>query len=212
MLDKIKYFKQIRHSPSCSIGTPKILRKRESSHLYAFKIDDSDGIYDPYGIAEHIGFKSNIINKVDYFLENELNILLIELKDLRDDIQSNNEKIAIVFEQIEQEDIKANYKRRRKKEVIAQVWKIRRDELIKKWNGSIAIIERLYRKTNVSVDDDPKYRLLIVCKNETDIRMLDALVNNLNGMMAETEKVQVCTTETLSQFLDSFHAWCEKNK
>ncbi len=212
MLDKSKYLNQIRHSPCCSIGTPTILRKRESSHLYAFKIDDSDGVYDPYGISEHIGFKGNIINKVDYFLENERNILLIELSDLRQDIQHCNAKIANFFEQIEQEDIKPKYKREQKKEIIKQVWKGLRDEFGKKWNGSIAIIERLYRKINISADDDPTYRLLIVCKNETDIRMLDALVNQLNGMMGEAEDVQVCTTETLNKFLLSFHTRFENDK
>ena len=117
MFDKSKYLVKIRHSPCYSISTPKILRKRESSDLCAFKIDDSDGIYDPNGIAEHIGFKGNIINKVDYFLEDGLDILFIELSDLRQDIESCNAKLADFFEKIEQEEIKPKYKREQKRKL-----------------------------------------------------------------------------------------------
>jgi uncharacterized protein YktA (UPF0223 family) len=185
MFDKNSYLKVIEHAK----GTEK------SSNVMAFKIDDEDGI------AEHIGFKGNMISKVDYFLEYDSTIVLIELSDLRQELITYGNTISGAFEKIAQEDIKPKYKR--EKQIVAkkQAWKGLRDEFSKKWNGSIAVIERLYRKTNKPADVDPKYNLLIVCKNETDIEILDGLVNQLNGMMGENKSVQICKTETLNQIL-----------
>ena len=187
MFDKGEYFKIIEHSKCCD-------GKIEQSNLKAFKIDDADGI------AENIGFKSNIISKVDYFLENSLDIQLIEMSDLRQNLKDSHSKIREDFANIAQEDIKEKYKREKRNEVKKDVWKRLKDEFCKKWNGSIAVIERLYRKTN-KLDENPKYRLLIICKDGTDIRMLDGLTNQLNGMMGEESKVQICTTETLNECL-----------
>lgn len=185
MFDKNEYLKIIEHDK----GTEK------SDNLVAFKIDDPDGI------AENIGFKTNTISKVDYFLEHDFNILLIELSDLKQVLHDCKNKIADEFEKIDQEDIKPKYKREKQKAVIKMAWKPLKDEFCKKWNGSIAVIERLYRKTNIPADNDPKYRLLIVCKNETDIRIIDTLLNQLNGMMGEENDIQVCNTEHLKQYL-----------
>jgi len=185
MFDKSGYFKIIEHS-KCRDG------KIEQSNLNAFKIDDPDGI------AENIGFKGNMISKVDYFLENNLDVQLIEMSDLRQNLIDCNTKIKEEFANIEQEDISKKYKREKQKIAKKEAWKGLKDEFCKKWNGSIAVIERLYRKTK-KIDDNPSYRLLIVCKDETDIRMLDDLTNQLNGMMGEQDDVRVCTTKYLTK-------------
>ena len=86
----------------------------------------------------------------------------------------------------------------RKKEIKNRAWKDTKNEFHKKWSGSIAVIERLYRKTGELGDADPSYKLLIVCKDHTDVRMLDALKTQLLGMMSS---VVICTTKTLSEAL-----------
>ena len=185
MFDKNEYLKTIEHAK----GT-------ESSKLTAFKIDDADGL------AERIGFNSHIINKVDYFVELGLHVQLIELSDLRDDIKHCYANICVALEKINQDStISQKWKREQEKAIRKEAWQRLRDEVFKKWSGSIAVIERLYRKTNPSIDDDPSYSLLIVCKNTTDVRMLDALTIQLNGMCGMVKKVQVCNTEHLGEFL-----------
>lgn len=167
----------------------------ESSNFQAFKIDDADGI------AEYIGFKSNMIGKVDYFLENNHHIQLIELSDLKE-ISLN---IKDIIEKINQENIKGTLKTKKRKEA----WRKEAYDFVKKWNGSIAVIERLYRKAyqcgndRKYIENDPKYSLLIVCKNGTDIKELDSFKDILNGMMNGAEAVKVCTTEKLESFVIS---------
>ncbi|MCK4492837.1 MAG: hypothetical protein KAU26_02180 [Methylococcales bacterium] len=187
MFNKHEYLKIIEHS-KCRDGNI------EKSDLTAFKIDDADGI------AEEIGFKCNMISKVDYFLEKDIDVQLIEMSDLRQNLQDYNTRIKENFAKIAEEDIHEKYKREKRKQAKKEAWKSLKDEFCKKWNGSIAVIERFYRKTN-KLDDNPNYRLLIVCKNETDVRMLDDLTSQLNGMMGEQESVKVCTTKILNKYL-----------
>ncbi len=90
------------------------------------------------------------------------------------------------------------------RDITKTAWKETKVEFCKKWSGSIAVIERLYRKTNELSDIDPNYKLLIVCKDHTEVRMLDALkdqlLRQLSGMMGN---VVICTTNTLNAGLIS---------
>lgn len=194
MFDKMDYLKIIEHKKSRDGNI-------ETSDLNAFKIDDDDGI------AKKLGFSERIINKVDYFLEDNHHIQLIELSDLRDDVKSCCSKISDAINSINSEAITDKYKREKIKQAKNEAWQSLKDEFCKKWNGSIAVIERLYRKTNQPADIDPKYSLLIVCVNETDIKMLDILkgefTDKLNGMMNDVIAVKVCNTETVSKFVIS---------
>ena len=189
MFDKSEYFQTIEHA-----------KRSEQSDIKAFKIDDTDGI------AESLGFNGNMISKVDYFLEKECHIQLIELSDLQENFKVCVSNISEAIEKIEQDKtIKPKQKREQTKAVKKNVWLKLRDEFFKKWNGSIAVIERLYRKTNQPIDNDPQYSLLIVCKNSTDTKILEALnlelCSQLNGQCGMVKSVQVCRTEELNQFL-----------
>jgi len=189
MFDKNEYFQAMAHAV-CSAG------KVERSELKAFKIDDSDGI------AKAIGFYPNMISKVDYFAEKGLLIQLVELSDLEQDIKSCHIKISEALNEIElNTTIPQKWKREQKKAIIKDAWKKIADEFFKKWSGSIAVIERLYRKTSQSVDSDPEYSLLIVCKNITDVKILDALTIKLNGQCGIMQTIQVCNTKHLDKFL-----------
>jgi hypothetical protein len=181
MFDKNVYLQTIAHAP-CSAG------RIERSNSRAFKIDDEDGI------AKAIGFHAGIVNKVDYFVTNEKDVQLIELSDLKQDIQTCHVYIENELQQLRV--IRGNdITKREECRIIKAGWKEIKIEFCKKWSGSIAVIERLYRKTNELGNSDPNYKLLIVCKNHTDIRMLDALKRQLSGMMGN---VVICKTESLS--------------
>ena len=185
MFDKSKYLQTIVHA-SCSIG------EIESSASKAFKIDDNDGI------AQAIGFHAGMVNKVDYFVANNNDIQLIELSDLEESIQNCHVYIERELKQL-REFKGGDITIRDESKIIKAAWKDIKVEFCKKWSGSIAVIERLYRKTSELGDDaDPSYKLLIVCKDHTDIKMLDALKGQLLGMMGN---VEVCKTKTLSNAL-----------
>ena len=178
-----RFFKLIEHSISRE-------KKIEKSECSAFKIDDKDGL------AEHLGFSK--LSKVDYFSKNGDKIQLIELSDLENDI--NKCKCNLAEEISKAEKKKGNkLNTREERPIRKQAWSLITNELQRKWSGSIAIIERLYRKNQI-VDNDPDYQLLIVCKNKTDIRMLDILKVQLQGMM---KIVNVCNTKNLSVLLIS---------
>jgi hypothetical protein len=183
MFEKNVYLQTIVHAP-CAVG------ETESSESQAFKIDGEDDI------AIAIGFHAGMINKVDYFVANNNDVQLIELSDLEEYIQ--NCHVYIEKELKGLRAAKGEISKREENEIIKVAWKDIKVEFCKKWSGSIAVIERLYRKTNELGDADPCYKLLVVCKNHTDIRMLDALKRQLSGMMGN---VVVCKTETLSNAL-----------
>lgn len=160
----------------------------EKSELKAFKLDDNDGI------AEYIGFNSNMINRVDYFLEDNHTIQLIELSNLKESAKECLSQIDIaVFNRAA-----SISKAKATKNANAQVWQKLTDEFFKKWSGSIAVMERLYRKTHQPPDINPSYCLLIVCVNDMDIKMLDGFTQRLKGMI---DAVQVIKTNELSNFL-----------
>ena len=184
MFDKDQFLQIIAHA-SCSEGN------FESSSLKAFKIDDADGI------AIALRFNANIISKVDYFVSKNNDVQLIELSDLEKCVQHCHVYITKELEQLKY--LKSEpVTNKEEKEIKNRAWKDTKNEFHKKWSGSIAVIERLYRKTGELGDADPSYRLLIICKDHTDVRMLDALKTQLSGMMSS---VVICTTKTLSAAL-----------
>jgi hypothetical protein len=142
------------------------------------------------------------VNKVDYFLAENIHVQLIELSDLEESARNCQQYIIDNLLNKENEQ----FTEAAKKVIRKEAWRPLTDEFIKKWSGSIAVIERLYRKTNELIDTDPKYTLLIVCKNKTDVKMLDELgkqlPRQLSGMMGN---VKVCNTEKLNQFLLYLH-------
>ena len=184
MFDKNEYLQIIVHA-TCSVGAT------ESSTSKAFKIDDNDGI------AQAVGFHAGMVNKVDYFVANNNDVQLIELSDLEESIQNCHVYIEKELKQLR--ELKGDeITIRDESKIIKAAWKDIKVEFCKKWSGSIAVIERLYRKTSELGDADPSYKLLIVCKDHTDIKMLDALKGQLSGMMGN---VVVCKTKTLSSVL-----------
>jgi len=185
MFDKSSYLQPIKHA-ICMNGE----RESPKACLMAFKIDDEDGI------ANAIGFHAGMLNKVDYFLAQNHDIQLIELSDLEECTRNCH---ATIEKKLNKPRTAQNpISKQQERDIVKSAWKGVKCEFVKKWSGSIAVIERLYRKTNASSDVDPNYKLLIVCKNHTDVRMLDALKRQLSGMMGN---VVICNTQTLESFL-----------
>jgi hypothetical protein len=193
MFDKRPYLQTICHAADEEGET-------ESSHLKAFKIDDKDGLSKALGF--HDGMFKKVDYFVDYFLENQCIVQLIELSDLEETAQYYKifikDGYAALKQNAPERVISDEEEKAIQKEAVAVVWAIQKDELFKKWSGSIAVIERLYRKTQELGDADPTYRLLVVCKNHTDVKMLDPLRRQLSGMMGN---VKVCDTKTLEDCL-----------
>ena len=160
----------------------------ECSEHKGYLIDDAGGL------AEKLGFHNAMLSKVDYFRRQEADIQLIELTDLAE--------VAIdchqTFNQLcEERRRQGRLSGKEQKALRRQAWQIVTDELKLKWNGSIAVIERLLRK-NKEIKLEPNYELLIVCKNHTDVQVLDGLKGLLAGMMG---RVSICTTKDVEEWL-----------
>lgn len=165
---------------------------RESADFSAIKIDNTDGL------AKHLGFNSSMLSLVDYYCYSNQIIQFIELTDLEDSISECRSKCD---EEIEKAvcDSTIRLTQSEIRKIRRKIWKPVLLEFKSKWCGSIAVIERLYRKNNI-IEDNPDYELLIICKNSTDILMLDILKTQLSGMMGN---VKVCNSATAKQFIVS---------
>lgn len=156
----------------------------ECSNCEAFKIDDSDGL------AASLGFSNAALSKVDYFHKNADQIVLIEVTDLDDQLRN--------LQPLIEKASKVTGTSKLKKDAMKNAWLPLTSEFKQKWGGSIAVIERLYRKNGLLVAD-PDYQLLIVCKNGTDTRMLEALCSRLEGMVGN---VKICDTNSVNDNLN----------
>ncbi|MDX9989790.1 hypothetical protein [Thiothrix unzii] len=177
------FIKEIEHAP-CMNGCVEAL-----GH-HAYKIDGGDGL------SENIGFNNGTLSNVDYFCKRDNDIQLIELSDLINSINECNVNMRSML--IDQQKKKGKkLSSTEEKKIRKKAWFPITSEFSKKWSGSIAVIERLYRKNKV-LSDDPNYHMLIICKNNTDIIMLDSLKTQLIGMI---RSLRICTTENASENL-----------
>lgn len=162
----------------------------ESVEVHAFKLDDHDGI------AVELGFHSAMICKADYFTITDQTVRIIELSDLEESAQKSHQilqslKVKKCLE-LGVSELTSKQLRPLRKAAWAEVTR----EFKSKWCGSIAAIERLLRKNNETYD--PTYRLVVVCKNSTEVNILDDLKTLLQGMMGP---VKVCNTDNVAQFV-----------
>lgn len=161
---------------------------KERADCKAYQIDESDGL------ANSIGFRSMPIPKVDYFHKNVNEVLLIELSDLNEALKAISGELAVIDQRGR---IPTKDKKAARKKAFAPIV----NEFQKKWCGSIAIIERLYRKN--STIEDPSFSLLIVLKNEiTDTVIIDILLKYLEGMI---KNINICRTKEVSLCLTKFN-------
>lgn len=166
---------------------------KESTGCRAIKIDNADGL------ANHLGFNSSMLSLVDFYCYSNNLIQLIELTDLEDSILECNLKYQEEVRIAEDNNNNKRLTSAQTKKIRKQVWKSVLLEFKSKWCGSIAVIERLYRKNKIH-ENNPDYKLLIICKNNTDILMLDILKTQLSGMMGS---VNICNSERAEKLIIS---------
>ncbi len=183
MLDVAEFISPLEHA-KCQSGDI------ERTDCTAVKIDDEDGL------ALHLGFHGAMLSKVDYYHSAGDSIQLIELSDLQQTVKDCSKRNKTLIAQAKAEKGKSLSGKERR-QISKAVWAVVVNEFKQKWSGSIAVIERLYRK-NAVIENDPQYQLLIVIKNETDIEVMDELKQRLAGMMGE---INVCNTEKVQRFL-----------
>ena len=178
MIDTNNFLEIMHHAK----GDDEII---ESSAVQAIKLDNPDGL------GCFLGFNNSTLSKVDYYLQDDHVIIFLELSDLEEQIKECN----IQFNVLKSEKIHLTTKELRN--IRKKAWRPLTDEFKKKWCGSIAVIERLYRHNN-HIQDNPNYKLYIVCRNHTSSRMLDTLVQQLTGMMGN---VKVTNTDNIPDLL-----------
>lgn len=159
----------------------------ECSQATGYQLDDADGL------AVYLGFHHAMVSKVDYFNRQQTKVILIEMTDLATVAEAYHNKYQQLRTELLQQQNKSRLSGKEKKEIRRKAWQPVTNEFKLKWAGSIAVIERLLRK-NGEYDVAPNYSLMIVCKNDTDITMLDSLSAQLSGMMGV---VKIYTTETV---------------
>lgn len=162
----------------------------ESADYCGYLIDDSGGL------SQHLDFPSGVLSNVDYFCKKDHAIQLIEFSDLSDSISQcsiNLDQMLLEAEEQKGEPLTS----REAKSIRKKAWALLTSEFRRKWNGSIAVMERLYRKNSI-IDDNPEYCLLIVCKNGTEVRLQSLLKDRLTGTM---RNVAICTTENIDTHL-----------
>ncbi|NQZ06343.1 MAG: hypothetical protein HRT35_04195 [Algicola sp.] len=116
----------------------------ESADVQAIKIDDADGL------AASLGFGESMLSKVDYCACVDNKVQLIELTDLEESIKSCRDVRNELTAQAKAQKIKLTAKDH--KRIRKQAWHVITDEFKCKWNGSIAVVERLYRRSEIATD------------------------------------------------------------
>ncbi len=171
----------------------------ECCDFEAYKVDSADDTHSMIkGLSSSLGFKNGQVSQVDYFLPHENKIYLIELSDLKDDIKSSQRMSLISDNPMESfAEVLVKSPKTAKKIITGKIWADVVAEFQKKWLGSIAIIERYYRKQGDT--KDLNYQFIIIIKNSQDIDELNILKNRLEGMTGE---VFVLKTQQVKSFLE----------
>lgn len=163
----------------------------ESSTVTAIKLDEADGI----GVA--LGFTNNSLSKADYLHVDGSEFIVIEASDLRDQLADCireikvREQEALIALQKEKPRIKTLPVKLRKP-IENYCYYSLKAEMMQKWCGSIAISERLCRSNGIEVH--PNYSYLIVCKNGTDVQVLDRFKQKMEGTIKD---ISVVTTDSI---------------
>lgn len=165
----------------------------ECCGFYGYKIDENQGL------RSQLKFKENQISQTDYFLiQPKTNkAQFIEFTSLTDDIRD-----CLIAEIILEGDLDSYATLLRKKPnkakkiVQRKIWAEVVAEFKNKWMGSIAILERYCRETEIRGYLD--YQMLIVLDSTTDPRELDILASKLVGMVG---KLPVCNSNTVTDLL-----------
>lgn len=128
----------------------------ETSEIEAYFLDEQTGI----GCS--LGFPNNMLSKADYLHINEEQnqFIIIEASDLREDLNDCHLKLKELEEEAFAEYLIEKPKAKKLPKSIFKGLRTKafygpKAEMMQKWCGSIAIIERLCRRNNLTAT--PKY-------------------------------------------------------
>ncbi|MBU1620397.1 MAG: hypothetical protein KJ556_08950 [Gammaproteobacteria bacterium] len=181
MIDKNLYREAIKHK----VGQ---FGDEEMSTVEAYRLDGSDGI------LRASMFEDGTVSSADYFLDVGNKFYIIELSDLESSIRTAHTCINEQLTALGVNDIH-RLRQRDRKQVKKKAWDPLTNEFKRKWLGSIAAIERMLRINRI-YSEHPEYQYIIVCKNHTDIRVLDELLTQIKGMI---RKVKATNTDLIEQ-------------
>lgn len=165
---------------------------QEVSAISAFKLDEADGI----GVA--LGFTNNSLSKADYLHILDNNFTIVEASDLRDQLKDcvaaieAEEAKALEELQVTKPHVK-KLPKKVSKPIEDKCYYNLKAELMQKWGGSIAISERLCRVKGIG--HHPNYSYMIVCRNGTDVQVLNRFKQKMEGAI---KNIKVLTTETIA--------------
>lgn len=169
----------------------------ECCGFYGFKIDENEGL------RSLLGFKESQISQADYFLilPDVNKVQFIEFTALTNDIRD-----CLIADYILDGDLESyasllkKKPHKAKKIVQKKIWSEVLSEFKNKWMGSIAVLERYCRHSNIIGNLD--YRMLIVLDSTTDAKEIEILKDNISdklvGMVGE---LHICNSATVMDSL-----------
>ena len=167
------YYREVQHSADKE-------GKIEKAAISAYELDGDDGLY------KLLGFNDSMLSKVDYFLLNDESVSLLELTDMKDTIAECRSQSEAVL------DNPAIVKAKEKQQQVKKCWSPVFNEILKKWSGSIASVERLFRLFNHNQDVKHDYEFCLVVKSNDDPRACDAFTSYLKGTIRSFTVVKTC--------------------
>ncbi|NOI65992.1 hypothetical protein [Vibrio sp. 99-8-1] len=179
-IDLREYFEPISHSLGRGETEPERARKQ------AIKLDEHDGL------AVALGFENNSISKADYLYRDGPEFVVIEASDLRNQLDECHVQIRQLEEQELAKIRKPKLPIKIRKDIENKCYYPIKAELMQKWCGSIAVSERMCKENGITIR--PNYKYTIVCKNETDIQVLDRLKIKMSGAISN---IEILKTEDL---------------
>ncbi len=172
----------------------EIAVNKEGKTLYAYKIDEKNGLRD------FLQFKENQLSQADYCLIDKENnqVQFIEMTDLSAEMKScyqaemafSQEDVANLAELLRKNKGKAI------KTMQSKVWSEVIDEIKNKWMGSMAILERYARESDLPKGIFYNYSMLIVLTNNSETKPLETPLKKLDGMIPN---IKVCNTKHIVQ-------------
>ncbi len=163
-------------------------REFEKAGFHAIKLDDNDGI------SVALGFTNNMLNKGDYLHIDDDKFIIIEASDLRDQSECYFSLVKEKTEKLKKEKDLKKLPKNLSKNIEKECFSPIRAELSQKWSGSIATIERLCRRNRLDIE--PDYTYLVICKNDTEARIMDLIKHKMQGTI---KNINVIKTDDVNK-------------
>ncbi|WP_318508236.1 hypothetical protein [Photobacterium leiognathi] len=160
----------------------------ETTGVQAIKLDEQDGV------SVALGFTNNMLNKADYIYLEDNKFIIIEASDLRNQSEFYFSSLKEKTEKLIEENDGKKLPRKISKNIEKECFYPIRAELSQKWSGSIATIERLCRRNRLDIE--PNYTYLVICKNDTEERIMDLIKQKMQGTI---KNIDIIKTDDINE-------------